>query len=648
MMARSTRFFRAWRQHGWKLLVGLWVVALGLSITGWLLNAASVGRPVTVFDLAYRTLQLIPMNSGDPLVGAVAWPLDAARFLIPFLTAWTAVLALLGLFRERWRHFLLRFWKNHVIICGLSRKGWLLAQGFLECHRRVIVVEADEDHDLIDPCHERGITVLIGDATDPDLLRRAGVMRAQHLVAVTADDGINAEIAIRTQAVLREAVKRSRGRRIRSGALTCTIHLVDPQLEELARTRVLAFEVGLPLRLELLNVFQRGAQLLWRQYGPQPTPSEATTAQDAATHPNCTAHVLVVGLGWLGECLVAHAAREWHSRLHDTPCTATGRLRITVVDEQAGWKCEALKLRYPHLAHACDLVPLQANVLGPEFHKADFLAANCRRRETVRPNDCRGESTEPNLEALPVSAAFVCFDDDSLGLRTGLALHQHLLNAEAEPMPIVVRMAEAGGLARLVHPDHGDREQAAFPHLHAFGLMEAACTPAVIDEGTHETLARILHQAYVRRQQGLGQTVATNASLADWPMLPETLRESNRAQADATLHHLWGLGFGLIPLADLDARDPKFRDDEIERLAQKEHERFVNERISQGWRYTTGPKDVRAKLSPTLVQWDRLPEAEQAKTRDIMRALPSNLAAAGFQIVRIGAAQPPGSPKPQE
>ena len=206
-------------------------------------------------DVAYRTLQLIPMNSGDPEAGPVAWPLDVARFLIPFLAAWTAVRALLGLFGDRWQQFLLRYWRDHVIICGLSRKGWLLAQGFVARGDRVVVIEADEEHDLIGPCRERGIVVLIGDATDPDLLRRAGVLRAGHLLAVTDDGGVNAEIAVRAQGVLRQA---GDDRRDRARPLTCTVHLVDPQLYELARTRELALEEGVPLRLELFNVFERG------------------------------------------------------------------------------------------------------------------------------------------------------------------------------------------------------------------------------------------------------------------------------------------------------------------------------------------------------------------------------------------------------
>ena len=88
---------------------------------------------------------------------------------------------------------------------------------------------------------------------------------AGHLVAVTDDDGVNAEIAVRGQGLLREAAQAGHGR---SRPLTCTVHLVDPQLYELARTREMALEAGVPLRLELFNVFDRGARLLWSQYGP--------------------------------------------------------------------------------------------------------------------------------------------------------------------------------------------------------------------------------------------------------------------------------------------------------------------------------------------------------------------------------------------
>lgn len=114
------------RRHGWLIIGLLWIVALILAFIGFGLNAAATGRPATPFDLAYLTLQLIPINSGA-MDGPVSWEPQVGRFLIPFLAAWTAVRALLGLFRDRWQQFLLRFWRDHMIICGLSRKGWLLA-----------------------------------------------------------------------------------------------------------------------------------------------------------------------------------------------------------------------------------------------------------------------------------------------------------------------------------------------------------------------------------------------------------------------------------------------------------------------------------------------------------------------------------------
>jgi TrkA-N domain/RyR domain len=617
-----TRLGRFWRRRGWLVIGGLWAIAFGLGCIGFALSGTSEGGPGRITDAVYRTLQLIPMNSGD--VEGAPWQLEVARFLIPLLAAWTAIRALLGLFHDRWQQFLLRFWRDHVIICGLSRKGWLLAQGFAARGERVVVLEADKEHDLIDACRDRGSMVLTGDATDAGLLRQAGVMHAAHLVAVTDDDGVNVEIAVRCQEVLRANLtplppspsRRGGKKRAPSpSALTCTVHLVDPQLHELARTRVLALEEGVPLRLELFNVFERGARLLWSQYGPVRGGDGAAPNGDDQRE-RCSVHVLVIGLGRLGECLVVHAARDWHTRLHESPCGASGRLRITVVDLQADRKCRALGLHYPQMGDVCDLVPQSIDVHGPEFYDGAFLT---------------GGGEIPS-----VSAVFICFDDDSLSLRTGLAVHQRLLHASASPPPIVVRTAEAGGLARLVDAQDGDSPLApAYANLHTFPLLDRTCTPEAILGGTHEVLARGLHEVYRRQQEALGTTAAANPSLTGWEELPAELRESNRAEADGVFRHLATLGYTLIPLADWDAAFFRFPEPEVESLAQMEHQRWMEELERRGFRPTDGPKDLAAKLHPALRPWAELPESERTKTCANVRGLPSTLAEAGFQIVRL-------------
>ncbi len=196
------RLAQFWARHIWLIVGVLWIIALILAYFGFARHATATGQSHAPLDLAYLTLQLISMNSGA-VPPPVPWQLQISRFVIPLLAAWTVVRALATVFHDRWQQFLVRtVWREHVVIRGLSRKGWLLARGFADQGCRVVVIESDEDNDLVAACRERGLPALLGDATAADLLQRAAA-RPQHVVAVT-DDGINAKIAARAQELLRQ------------------------------------------------------------------------------------------------------------------------------------------------------------------------------------------------------------------------------------------------------------------------------------------------------------------------------------------------------------------------------------------------------------------------------------------------------------
>jgi hypothetical protein len=75
-----------------------------------------------------------------------------------------------------------------------------------------------------------------------------------------------------------------------------------------------------------------------------------------------------------------------------------------------------------------------------------------------------------------------------------------------------------------------------------------------------------------------------------------------------------------------------FTDDEIQQLAQMEHERWMQERRAEGKVY--GP--IRAgNQHPDLVDWQYLSDTAQDKDRDAIRELPAILGEAGFQIIRL-------------
>ncbi len=79
--------------------------------------------------------------------------------------------------------------KGHYIVCGYGRIGRLLTQYLVQKYIDVVIIERDE------ACSEiminDGVLYLLGEATDEDLLLRAGIKRAKGIIAVTATDAEN-------------------------------------------------------------------------------------------------------------------------------------------------------------------------------------------------------------------------------------------------------------------------------------------------------------------------------------------------------------------------------------------------------------------------------------------------------------------------
>lgn len=150
-----------------------------------------------------------------------------------------------------------------------------------------------------------------------------------------------------------------------------------------------------------------------------------------------------------------------------------------------------------------------------------------------------------------------------------------------------------------------------------------------------DVLARAIHEEYVRNQTARGETKETNSTLVDWEELPDHLRESNRSQALHIVEKLKAIGCDVTELDDGDVAGFEFTPQEIERLARMEHERWVEERLANGW--TVGPKGIDRKTHPLLcASYEELPEEEREKDRDAVRRTPKILAKVGLKIRRPG------------
>lgn len=431
------------KNHQWTIIGVFWIITFGLGYVG-VIKALPPGKEFrSHWDPFYRALQLFIMEDGmviadyenysnesppaekqedkiAPSKLSLPQEFEIARFLSPIVAASTVVVTLFAIFHEKLRGFRLKLTKNHVVICGLGRKGLLLAKEFREQGERVVVIEQEQGNDLLELCKDLGAIVLIGNATDDDLLRTARVYRAKQLICVCGDDGINAEIAMNA----RELIKPRKDRK-----LTCHIHIYDKELYTLLEERVSGTDASSSCTLHFFNIFDSGAKALLDEYPPY-----------SEQHP--VPHILVVGVGRMGESLVVQAAEDWRTRHRETG----RRMRITLVDKKADVKRESLCIQYEYLKNAWELTARQMDVSSPEFQSGTFLF------------DAQGRCD--------ITIIYVCLDNDSFGLAVGLTLHKRLKDCN---IPIVVRMTQDAGLAKLLHGVNGKTN---FENLHAFGLLD--------------------------------------------------------------------------------------------------------------------------------------------------------------------------------
>lgn len=153
----------------------------------------------------------------------------------------------------------------------------------------------------------------------------------------------------------------------------------------------------------------------------------------------------------------------------------------------------------------------------------------------------------------------------------------------------------------------------------------------LLDDRTRELIAEHIHLGHSEERRS--QLAVEDPALESWEHLDETLRQSNRGQADDIGAKLEMIGCDIVT-ADSPPREPfTFTEAEIELLAEREHGRWNAERLISGWRWAP-TKSVPARLSPYIVTWECLPDDVKEWDRQAVRRIPQRLAEVGLEIRR--------------
>jgi len=435
---------------------------------------------------------------------------------------------------------------------------------------RRTVVLVSTSDDTLTEARRHKVLGVRGDFADSGTLRAANVARASELFACTDAGTLNAALVLRARD---EIAARTR----RKEPLAAYAMVRDAELGVALRARRIGVSGDPRLRLDFFSVEDIAARGLFDKY--------PLVQQD----PHQTQQVVISGFGQLGQAVL----REVAHRRQVLP----GTLPVAVFVRHAS------KADVENVANA-------------------FPAINASCRISY------GET--PPLPAAGEYTAYVCLDDDDEALSEGLAMAHALASARGH---VVVCMREEDPFAEVLAARSGLIDD-VMGRLSVFGVIQEGCVPANIRADFTDQIARSIHAAYVAEQQDAGATEATNPSMAPWERLGPDLRRANIDQAVDIGTKMAAIGAIVIPES---AAAPEFHfadDQEIERLAIMEHDRWMRERTAAGWKYGA-ERDNDKKLHPDLKPWADLNEADRDKDRDAIRTLPETLHKAGFQVLRL-------------
>ena len=532
-LARAESVWRWFLHFKWQFsLVFIAILTVVLGVIGFAMLPSEISGADTISDYLYLALQLLVLNSGA-VRGDINPQLELARFLGAFFAVYAILQILSFIFSRQLQVFWISLrYRDHVIICGLGRIGSLLARGLLEQGKRVVVIEKNIENEQFNQFKELGAIVLIGDAADPDVLGKAGLKKADAIIAVGGGDGVNSRIAEQAHYLVDK--EKRRGALEPGRVIKCYAHIFNKHLSHYLTGRAITAWTADNFQLELFNIPDTGARTILEKYPLVPPGGPADEPP----------HLLVIGLNSVGESLVARAGHSWLSVFQ-----RTGKaMPISIIDQNAEAHLDLLYMEYPYVESTCDIKTYSDDTSTPAFLKKWPPFAK--------------------KELNHITQIFVCLDDDAAGLIVALMLLQRI---SIQKVPIIVCLTTYGGLKGLLSerkdiisdvmereglPDGRgcapDDNAPGFETLAPVNLLEFACTPSILEQGLFEDLAIAIHEQFCGSAAKRGENI-NQPKYYPWFSQEKGLelgtasKNRNRGQARFIGKMLWQVGYGIGP-----------------------------------------------------------------------------------------------------
>jgi hypothetical protein len=417
---------------------------------------------------------------------------------------------------------------------------------------------------------QAGVHVLQHGLMGPEVLHTARIGRARWMVAMR--DSFEENVVL-TQAALTW------------GSPQLAFRVMVPHGPRGATTTLDAYFGSEPLhRIRSFNDAELVARHLLKRFPPDAPVAAAV---------DCRVHLLLVGLGTVGQAVLERVAHLGHYGSGLRP-------RVSVVDEPDGGNWQSLQTRMPLLDRllGVQLLPGGLAALQPEALRSWLRAAE------------------------PVTMVYVCTKDEVFNLRAARVLLQVWPDAGG---PKIVVLDPPGGGVLSGLKEEFDAQAATRGRVEVFSLAgdrgeRNGRGPAPLwgslVEDLDDGIAIALHDDYQQR------AVTEPSQRRPWQALPEADRDSNRWAGDHFEIKLRAIGRELVSPSAASG-DHALNEHQLERLARMEHARWSGEKALQGGHLGHDPSRG-DRL--TLVPFAYLSRREADKDRHQVEGLVEHLA----------------------
>ena len=179
---------------GLLLLLTVGGTASYMRLEEWPLHDALYMTVITMSTVGFREVATLSEAGELFTVGFILMSLTLVGFVVASITAFVVHGELHDLMKGRRMQRQIEKLEDHYILCGCGAVGQEILREFVRAGVRFVVVEQDPEAAGLPG--DVGVPFLEGDATDEDVLERAGIRRAKGLISVLRNDPENVFVTL--------------------------------------------------------------------------------------------------------------------------------------------------------------------------------------------------------------------------------------------------------------------------------------------------------------------------------------------------------------------------------------------------------------------------------------------------------------------